>query len=97
MSLLTRNGLDWTAKYPQIARAVASLRFRGVGKLGFDLEDFKATRQDKFVNKEFEKRAPMLIVYAGTKASRERIAMSRRVMAEPNVGEYSDMTGFDTT
>ena len=23
--LLTRNGLDWTAKYPQIARAVASL------------------------------------------------------------------------
>jgi bifunctional non-homologous end joining protein LigD len=23
--LLTRNGLDWTAKYPQIARAVAAL------------------------------------------------------------------------
>jgi ATP-dependent DNA ligase len=26
--LLTRNGLDWTAKYPQIARAVASLHAR---------------------------------------------------------------------
>ena len=26
--LLTRNGLDWTAKYPQIARAVAALPAR---------------------------------------------------------------------
>ena len=53
-------------------------RVRCVGKLGFDREDLMAARQDKFVNKEFEKRAPMLVVYAGTKASRERIAMRRR-------------------
>jgi bifunctional non-homologous end joining protein LigD len=28
VKLLTRNGLDWTARYPQIARAVAALPVR---------------------------------------------------------------------
>ena len=37
--LLTRNGLDWTAKYPQIARAVAALPAHQAY-----LEDRKSTR-----------------------------------------------------
>jgi hypothetical protein len=53
-----------------------------------------AARLDKFVEKELEEGARMLIVYARTKACDETIAMSSRIVIEPGINKATNPVSF---